>query len=763
MNSFSKGAARTAAFIAVAAAYGVAQAQDIPGTEQFAAPANSVAVGIGYSSGDKRDRARFGLFNGLRERDANALLGFNYSNLDGSAGTWLTFSGRNLGLDNRELGFSYRRFGDLRITGDYSELVRHDPRTINTSMQGAGTTTPTVSLLATPGTGQDLNLELKRRGLGLGIEKWLSPTLSFEASFKNEEKDGARLWGRGFGCAQMWVDVGACTAGTAAVQGASGVLMLPEPVDSTHRQAEARLNYSSGKLVLSGGYYGSFYTNHHGNLTNSIVGPLGDQNGGLNPVNPGLLATLSLPMALWPDNQAHQFSLGGNYAFTPKTRVNFKYVYTRATQKESFGGMGLANAPAGRSSLDGEINTTKAQIGFSAHPFAKLHLHGDVVYNEKKNKTPIDNYNAHPTCVPPAVYSTTTRDCVPVAAAFVSRTYTNGNASPKKYDAKIEANYKLTANYSIIGGLKYEHEDFGTWTPTDVAGGVTGLKQKLAETGWRVELRRSMSETINGSIAFERARREGKSPWLRPVDFKANAATGVTEVSDSAIFSRTAIFPFIYMDRTREKVKLTGSWTPVDKLSFQVFLDEGKDTYRAPTEHGLRSFRMSNIALDATYALTDNWKFSAYGSRGRQTVDAGHSTGYDAILKDTATAFGIGVKGTPAAQFRVGADLTMLHDLLKYQQTADPAASAANATFLATSGGLPDVTYRLARFNLYGEYLVQKNATVRLDFVHHRTFFNEWTYQLNGRPFLYSDNTTINAQEKQSVSFLGASFIYNFR
>lgn len=753
MSAFKNIPAKAVAFLVVAAAFGTAYGQEIRNTNQFSAPANSVVLGAGFTSGDERDRARFGMFNGLRERDTSLLLGFSYNDHNEN-GTWLDVTGRNLGLDNREVGFSYRRLGDLRITGDYSELVRHDPRTINTSLQGAGTTTPVVSLLATPGTGQNLDLELKRRGIGFGLQKWINAGLSFEASFKNEEKDGARFFGRGFGCSAAWRDVGACST-----TGGSGVLMLPEPVDSTHRQAEARLNYSTGPLNLSGGYYGSFYTNHHGTLTNSIVGPLGNQNGGLlAPADALLLRTLSQPMALWPDNQAHQFSIGGNYAFTPKTRMNFKYVYTRATQDESFGGMGLANAPAGRSSLDGEINTTKAQVGFSTHPLEKLHVHGDFVYNEKKNKTPIAVYNAFFTCAPPGVL--VGRNCV--GGPWTTGFYTNGNASPKMYDAKVEAAYKVAKNYSVIGGLRYEHEDFGTWTPTDLPGGVSGLKQKLAETGWRLEVRRSMSETFNGSIAYERDRREGKSPWLRPANFWVGQATGVTEVSDDVIYSRTAIFPFIYMDRTREKFKVMATWTPIDRLSLQFFANEGKDTYRAPTEHGLRSYRMSNYSVDATYDLTDKWKVSAYGSRGKQTVDAGHSTGYDAILKDTATSFGLGLKGSPAAQFQVGADFMWIEDVLAYQQTAD-IASPALATFLATSGGLPDVTYRLARLNLYGEYLVQKNATIRLDFVHHRTFFNEWTYQFNGTPFLYSDNTTLSAKERQSVSFLGASFIYKFR
>ncbi len=731
-------------------AFGAAQAQEPFDIGQATAPGTSVSVGIGHATGEERDRARFGMFNGLRKRDTNALLGFRYAMPYNASGMGMTLEGRNLGLDSRELSLVYRRIGDMKFTADYSEITRHDPRTINTGLQGAGTTTPTVSLLATPGTGQNLDLELKRKGIGFGFEKWLSPSLQAEVAFKNEEKDGARFFGKGFACSAAWVNLGVCSTTTA-----SAILMLPEPVDSTIRQIDARLNYSSGPLVLSGGYYGSFYINHNGSLRPTIVGPFGNQNGGIQAADAGLAATMALPMALWPDNQAHQFFVGGNYAFTRSTRANFKLSYTRATQHESFSGMGLTGAPGGRDNLDGEINTTKAQVGFSSHPLEKVHVHGDVAYVAKDNKTPIDRYNAFYTC-PGGLVG---RNC---PTGFVGATYTNGNASPKKYDAKLEASYKLTPMYLAVLGVNYEHEDFGTWTPTDVAGGVSGLKQKLEETGWRAELRRTMSEIFTGSVAFVSARRKGDSPWLRPANFSAaGAPTGVTEVSDAQIFSRTAIFPFIYMDREREKVRLTGNWMPVEKLSLQVFADRGIDRYHAPTEHGLRSFQMGNLALDATYALSDAWKLSAYASRGKQTTDAGHSTGYDALLKDTATSFGLGVKGRPMGRLQVGGDLMWVNDVLKYEQTADPAGT--QGAVLAATGGLPDVTYKLTRLNLYGEYALQKNSYVRLDYIHHRTFFNEWTYNFNGVPYLYSDNTTLDAKERQTVNFVGVSYIHKFQ
>ncbi len=743
------GISPTVIALAVLAAYGPAQAQDIG---ELTEPGNSVNIGVGALSGDSKDRATFGMYNGLRDQDVNGLLGFSYNKRNNASGTWITVEGRNLGLDSRELSYSYRRLGDLKFTADYGELVRHDPRTINTRLVGAGTTTPTVSLLATPGTGQELNLELKRKSLGLILEKQIGKTLQIEINFKNEDKKGARFFGAGFACSDRWRDVGACT-GTSA----SAVLMLPEPVDSTIRQLDAKLNYTGEKLRLSGGYYGSFYTNSNGSLRPNIVGGFGNQNGGLQAADPLLAATMGLPVALSPDNQAHQLFLAGNYKLAPKTRVNFKYAYTHATQNESFAGMGLSGAPAGRSDLGGVIDTTRAQLGFSSHPIEKLHLHGDLAYDSKNNKTPIAYYNAFYQCAPPATYNPATRAC---SAAWTTGFFTNNNQSPKKYEAKLEASYKLPQQLLLTGGLKFEREDAGTITPTEVPGGVSGLRQKMEEKGYRLELRRMMSETFTGAVSYVSSRKKGISSWLSP---NTLPATGVTEVSDSAIYSRTAIFPSIFMDREREKVRVTGNWTPTERLSLQLFLDDGNDTFSGPTAHGLRKTRMNNVSVDAAYTVSDAWKFSAYVSRGRQSLDSGHSTGYDAVIEDTAWSYGMGIVGKPSGRLQLGADLMGINDTLAYKQTADASASAANKLLLATTGGLPDVTFRQLQLKLFGEYALDKTSYLRADLVHQRTMFNEWAYNYNGTPYLYSDNTTLNAKQNQNVTFLGVSYVYKFK
>ena len=42
--------------------------------------------------------------------------------------------------------------------------------------------------------------------------KWFGGALQFEASFKTEDKEGSRMFGKGFACSATWVSAGSCAA-----------------------------------------------------------------------------------------------------------------------------------------------------------------------------------------------------------------------------------------------------------------------------------------------------------------------------------------------------------------------------------------------------------------------------------------------------------------------------------------------------------------------------------------------------------------------
>ncbi len=722
---------QTLVSLAVAAAFAPAYAQVPPGLTVLPDPGTYVSLGAGYVSGDQKDRARFGQYNGLRDHSGSVLLNFGYLNTDSQTGRWNSVEGRNLGLDDREVRFQIRKLGDWNVTGEYSELVRRDVHTINTNSLDLGSNTPTVRLLTTPGTGNEVNLELKRKAVTLAGEKWFGGSLKFETSFRNEDKNGGRLWGRGFACSAAWQTAGLCSTTTQF-----GLLSLPEPVDSNIKQFDAKLNYSGANFLLTGGYYGSFYDNSNSALMPTIATGLRYPAGTATAMTDTLLpGTLALPLALPPDNQAHQFYLQGNYAFTQTTHATFKYAYTHATQDQSFPA-GL-NTLAPRSSLGGEVNTTLAQAGISARPMPKLSLLANVRYEDKDNRTPVALYNVEGVT-----------------------TWTNNPLSPKRLNAKVEGSYLLPANYRAVLGVDYEAKDHGSFTQTSTLGGISGIRQKTTELGYRAELRKTMSASLNGSVAYVHSKRDGNSSWLKPA---TAPATGVVAVDTSA-FAPNNIFPSFMQDLTRDKVRLVANWSPQDRVSLQFIMDEGKDKFDPPisSAQGLKGSRMSFYSADAAFALNDAWKLTAFYSHSNQAINVGHSTGYRMDLGDEEDNFGLGAVGKLSERLQVGGDLSSINEKNKYKQNQDAGVSTANLALLGTLGGLPDITYRLLRTRLYGEYALVKNQSVRLDFVHQTSFLNDWTWGLPGTPFLYADNTSVTFKQNQSVNFVAATYLYRF-
>ena len=738
-------------FIALAllVAFAPAYADDTDDFAQLTKPESVVSAGASAASGDEQDRTLFGQYNGLRKHDFNLLLDFDYVKRDNGTGTWTTIRGRDLGLDTPELGIELNRQGDWKFSLNYEQIVKHDPRTINTGLLGAGTTTPAVSSLATPGTGQDLELELKRKRFGLDIDKWLTPSLQVQLSFKNEDKDGSRLWGKGFACSGTWQAAGVCST-----TGQWGLLMLPEPVDSNTRQVEAKLNFSSGKLFLSGGYYGSFYTNHNGTLAPTINGTLYSQFGATTITDTLLPSTLALPMALWPDNQAHQFYLDGTYALTPRVRSTFKLAYTHATQNEDFGGMGLTGAPAGVNNLGGERNTTLAQLGLTARPIAKLSVIANVRYEDRKDKTPIEYYNIEGTN--------------PNAA------WTNDHFPHKKLNGKLEGIYQLTPKLRGTLGIDYESIDRGLPLNTVELAGLAELRQKTEEIGYRAQLRRAFSDTFSGSLSYVHSERTGSSQWYNLCVASAFGGcptlTYGQMISDSEIAQTQpngSAIPGYFLDRKRDKGRLTGEWTPSDGLSLQLVVEDGRDHFDPPggVYTGSQGASAKLYSLDMSYSITYRWKLTAYASRSDQKMQVAqpNTNDYSMAFRDLNDAVGVGLAGNPTSRLDVGANLSFINDRNIYDQSMGPTASATNVAFLAASGGLPDVTFRQTRVNLYGKYALDKHSAVRVDVVHERNRLNEWTWGYAGVPFTYADNTTVTLNPNQNVTLVMGRYIYSFR
>ncbi|HXM80714.1 MAG TPA: MtrB/PioB family decaheme-associated outer membrane protein [Burkholderiales bacterium] len=728
---------RTIFGLAVIGAFAPAYGQEAADAAALTRPDSTVSLGAGLVTGNERDRSLFGQYNGLRDHRGNLLLDLDYVKRDDASGTWTTFRGRNLGLEIPELSFSLQRQGDWRISGDYSEIVHHEIRTINTGMLGAGTTTPTIVRIA-PGGGSDLNFEMKRKAIGLSGDKWITSGLQVEVSFKNEDKDGTRLWGRGYDCAAY-----VCTGTQNAANTKWAVLMVPEPVRFNMKQIDAKLNFTSEKLFVSGGYYGSFFSNSYGNVAPNVPNQLYGPTGLVATLNPAVAGGTSLqnvlqsPMALPPDNQAHQLYLSGNYAWTQKTRSTFKFAYTHATQDEDFGSMGFTGAPTVlRSSLGGVLNTTLMQFGVTSRPMDKLSLLGNVRYEKKDDKTPIELYNIQNTV-----------------------RWDNSHISNRKFVGKLEAGYLLPGNVRATVGLDYDRINRELPGLDVTVGGLSGLRGETQETTYRGELRRSISETITGAIGVSHSKRTG-SDWYSLSTIPAQGLVYGGLYSRDQIFQRTGTFPYNLADRKRDKVKASADWLPMERLSLQFAAERANDSYDPPSQNGLRKGGMTLLSVDAAYTLSERWKLTGYGSVGEQTMNEADRANYVADTKNRNTAFGIGVSGKPSGVLEVGAGISRVSDITKYALSPDFATSAANVQQNAI--GLPDVTFSETRYGLFAKQALSKNSDLRFDLARVISKLEEWSWGYNGVPFVYSDGTTVSLNPHQHVTVGSVRYIYKF-
>jgi MtrB/PioB family decaheme-associated outer membrane protein len=713
--------------VALLVAFGPASADDAAIAKLISPDSTTVSAGVGGVVGDQSDRTIFGQYNGWANHSGAVLLDFELIKRDDATGTWMHAEGRDLGLDSRELSFSRDKQGDFKYSLQYSELVHHDPRTINTGLQGIGSTALTVNTLATPGSGANFNLDTKRRSYALGFEKRINDSVMVEASLKSEKKDGTRLSGQGTYCSNI-------ITGPSCASTLGALLMMPEPISATTHQLDVKANFSGKNFGLTAGYYGSVYSNDLGSMQfNPITGNLIDLAG--SPFNAGAGANtlgnlLSQPVALSPDNQAYQVYLNGNYTVTPTVRANFNYSYTHASQNQSFSGAGLTAGAGLPDNLGGVVDTTLLQVGVTARPLPKLSLLANVRYEDINDKTP---------------------------QALYGGTYSNAPNSSERVTSKAEGSYQLPQNFRATFGADYtwvkrDLPDVGSTVLIIPSTSLTSVRESTEELVYRAELRKAMSETVNASIVYSQSNRVG-SHWVNLGGANLLYNT-YQEMRYGDVYAVTGVFPTTMMDRDRDKVRVMLDWTPSDKLSLQFSLEDGKDSYSAPTTKGLHSTDLRSYGVDGAYTLSTNWKLTGYLNYGEQGMLVDHSGGYIADANNTSTSFGLGAVGKVSGQIQVGGNLAYLDDRTKY------GLGSGNTQ---APGVLPDVSYKSLSLKLFGKYALTTDADIQVDLIHQKVTFDEWTWANAGVPFAYSDNSTASMQPSQNVTYLGVKYVYRFK
>jgi len=529
-----------------------------------------------------------------------------------------------------------------------------------------------------------VDLETRRDIFTVGFNKFLGEGFDFNVRFRNENKDGNRRWGR------------------------QNPDFLAEPIDWQTNQLDAVVGYTGEKFQFLLGYYGTNFNN-----ANTAVTVVGGGNS---------------PMSLPPDNESHQAYLSGAYNFTPTTRGNFKVSYTQYTQNEAF--FTPTNNPPitpatslaaiGVGSLNGKVDTTLAEVGITSRPIPKLWLRADWRYEDRNDETPRLQY----------VSGAGSRDGFNVPLSRTTNIF------------RGEAQYQLPMGFRAIGNISYDQRD-RVVTPTLRQ---VSWREHTDETAYLAELRRSLSETLNGSLSYRYADRHGS------VYLPANNNV------DPDI-----IDPIHWADRTADRIRLKLDWAPSDPLSVQFIADYGTVDY--PDRLGAQNGEVQFYSLDGTYLISDKWQVNgwvSYTDTNFDQADIGQAaTGappssaltarqlWSSNLVQTTTAVGLGLRGKPMAKIEIGADLQYQEDKSEFN-------------LLASSGPLPEITVKHTTLTLYGTYAVKPNSGVKLQYIYDRYTTNDWAWQINPFPF-FTNGTVLFMESPQTVNFVGVSYYYNWQ
>ncbi|MEQ1532751.1 MAG: MtrB/PioB family outer membrane beta-barrel protein [Sideroxydans sp.] len=783
MNDKSK---QTLRLLPIAAAllllYTNAYSETSPEVLELTTPSSSIGVGMGAVNSGSNTK-RFFQYSGLSS-NTFILQDIEINKRDEATGMWTTISAKNIGLETREVNFSQQKQGTWKYAIDYNEIVRFDPYIIHTGMTGVGTATPTINLIATPSMpaaweasnglaasngvqGNDVEMKLKRTAYGLSGDLWITPELQAEVAFKSSVKKGARMFGRvGMASSDMKNNPDATGA---SVNGNWAVLLMPEPINSNTTTLEGHLNFNRDKLALSLGYYGSYYVNQYGSLQGNVPGTLNRGALWSNCATVGCSTVQQLasaPVALPPDNQSHQYYLSGNYVFANATHSNFKLSYTSSSQNESFAAMGLTPASSAPGSLGGLVSTTLAQVGMTMRPLKELSMNASLRYENRDDQTPVFVYNTSG-----------------VANNALNGTTNWASGSQTRTTMKLDGIYRLQGGYSAMLGLDWERKAI----PLPPANTALFSKQiffrpVLTEIGIKSELRKGISETVNGALGVEFKQRRGKSTdWVTTSGTLGNTlvAFDPTAAAVPGNAGGNYVLPDMYMDRDRTKLRGNVDWEASPTLSTQMAVEHAQDNFLrafptsitpaqvAPVEAGARKIISDSVSFDSTYIINDDWKLNGFWTRSYSRWNV-NKANFGDDTKNAADTLGMSIGGNASSDWVVALDIIATRDKTSFKNIVAAgnfgvAGNIAGWAGQASPGNyLPAIHYRTDKVNLRGKYALDKVSDVLLALSYQHFKTDDWQWGYNGVPFLYSDNTTVSQPASQALKYLSASYLLRF-
>ncbi len=569
-----------------------------------------VELGAGNVSDDS---FKFGEYTGLNEK-GGFVVGNAGARYRGEDASYWDVNASDLGLDSRSLDAEGGKQGKYRLILQYDELPHFISDSAATPFLGAGEDSlvlppgwvragTTGGMTALPGSLHEVDLETKRKRLGVGVSFLPFRHWEYSIKYRHETKEGTKR-----------------IAGAFFFNSAQ----LVEPVDYVTDQVDVAASYAGEKWQAKLAYYGSMFRNSNDSLVWD------------NPFTSLVAGADAGQLAAPPDNQFHQIVASAGFQFTDRTRATIDIAAGRMEQDEDFLDATLNAAlvvPAlPRRSLDGRVDTLTANVKVISALTDKLRLNAAYTYDDRDNRTP------------QATYDWVTTD------TFLAVPRTNLPYSFTQSALKLSADYRAAPR--VKSSIGFDHDSHErTFQEVD---------KTRENTIWGKVITRAL-DNVDLTVKYAHAKRDKSNyepvpetdPPQNPLLRKYNMADRTRDTAGfhAAVTPRETVnvgfgIDFSRDDYSHSEVGLTDSQeinvsadTSVmltKKTSFNVFLNHeriasrqaGSQTFSTPDWFAENDDTINTAGVGVKHAAIKNKldvgaDYTVSRSRGEITVDTG--------------------------------------------------------------------------------------------------------------------------------------------
>jgi MtrB/PioB family decaheme-associated outer membrane protein len=667
-------------------------------------PQKKIQLGVGWVNGNS---FKFGEYNGLGSSGPFGIGNFDIRGgaaYDGSDTYRWRFQGSNLGLQNRNVSIEFGKQGLYQVRIGYDEILANRSDQFQTPYLGAGANNLTlpsnwIKPRVTQVNANNLNLRSLDPVVGAGSFYSTSGVLTAPTpaqlatlasiiaadvpDFKNVNLATKRIRGE----AQIVVspneklDIpasysrenkgGKKALGVVTSQVNENAAIIPYTVNWDTSQTSAAVNYKSKKLFLSGGYYGSYFTNNTASMTWQDV------------ADPTKTATL----AEEPSNQFNQFTAIAAFKMSSAAKLVVAGSYGRNTQNQAF--LGPTTAQNGqlafglpRTSLGGLVVNSMFQVKFTAKK-GRWDYVAAYKFEDRDNQTPVSIYlfqdaNEAKSGISPFAGL----NGLPAALGSNTNIYNNRAYSKLSHDVKLEAEF--APNKVHFFTVRYD------WDRTDRSCSVSWIACSDAPTVTENTIRAGYHKTrgaFTARVDYDFGFRRGtynENAFLSLVPEANVTPAGGASTSVWGYLQKTGLTGFGPVAGL-PSAPLTGDaaiFTPNNNIVPQALYGSRNNINEIP---GLRRYfvadRNQNHAR-AEFQWQAAEKFALQGTG--QATDNNYVSSTYGLRRDTAWAATMDASYTPTTNFV--ADVFYTYDNRRYNAAGDAYGSNSTTAFQGQAG-----------------------------------------------------------------------------